>query len=238
VSVRHERVTGAKVGVVLVQTPAAGARHRPTTIVVDVSDGNEIKAVPNLSSMTADDAAAALQAAGFRVKQGTPAFSDSVANGHVIDWSPHTQAAVDDTVTIVVSLGSRFVTMPDLVSDEVPADQAVQQLIALGIPRSGISETRDFSDSVPAGDVISTNPPAGGQADRTGTVFLDVSKGPDVVPVPDVRGDSVNSGETALRQAGLVPAVYGPPGFNTIVDQNPLPGRKVKRGSPVQLVAL
>jgi len=206
-------------------------------IIVDVSDGNQLVAVPDLSALTVDAATAALRHAGLLVRQGTPAFSDTVGNGDVIDWSPRTQAAVGDTVTVVVSLGSRFVTMPDLVTTPTSSDQAVQQLVQLGIPASAITQTQDFSDTVPAGDVISTTPDAGGQADRAGSVALDVSKGPDVVPVPDVRGDSVKHAEAILQQAGLSYAVYGPPGFNTVVDQNPLPGRKVKRGSTVQLVA-
>jgi serine/threonine-protein kinase len=237
VEVRHVRITGDTVGVVLDQSLAYGTRHHAGPIVVHVSDGNEIKPIPNLSGASSDDAGAALRSAGFKVAQGTPAFSDTVASGHVIDWSPRSQAAEGDTVTIVVSLGSRYVTMPDLVTNHVAVDGAVKQLVSLGIPKSAISESQDFSDTVPQGDVISTNPPAGQQADRAGTVALDVSKGPDVVAVPDVRGDSVNTAEQVLRQAGLVPAVYGPPGFNTVVDQNPLPGNKLKRGSYVQLVA-
>jgi serine/threonine-protein kinase len=238
VTVHHVRLTGDPVGVVLDQQPAAGAKHRPTAIVVDVSDGNALVSVPDLSQMTTADAGTSLRKIGLVVTQGTPAFSDTVAGGHVISWSPTTRAAVGDSVTIVVSLGSRYVAMPDLVTSQVPSGQAVQQLVALGIAQSAISQTQDFSDTVPAGDVISTNPPAGQQADRAGTVTLDVSKGPDVVPVPDVRGDSVGSAKAALQQAGLVPYVYGPPGFSVIVDQNPPPGHKVKRGSSVQLVAL
>jgi len=238
VDVRHVRRTGAPVGVVLDQSLVAGSKHRPASIAVDVSDGNALVPVPDLSAMTADAAAAVLRNVGLVVKQGTPSFSDTVPNGQVIDWSPHAQTAVGDSVTIVVSLGSRYVTMPDLVTAETPADQAMAQLVQLGIPQSAITETQDFSDTVPTGDVISTTPPAGQQADRGGTVTLDVSKGPDVVPVPDVRGDSVRNAEAALKSAGLVPEVYGPPGFSTVVDQNPLPGRKVKRGSHAQLVAL
>ncbi len=238
VTVHHVRITGDPVGVVLDQRPAPGTKHRPAAIVVDVSDGNALVAVPDLSQMTTDDAGAALRRLGLVVKQGTPAFSDTVATGHVISWSPTGQAAQGDAITLVVSLGSRYVTMPDLVTNQVSADQAARQLVSLGIPQAAIVQTQDFSDTVPAGDVISTTPAAGQQADRGGTVTLDVSKGPDVVPVPDVRGDSVTRAEATLRQAGLAPAVYGPPGFSVVVDQNPLPGHKVKRGSSVQLVAL
>jgi eukaryotic-like serine/threonine-protein kinase len=238
VRVNHTRETGAAVGVVLRQVPQAGTRRRPTTVVVDVSDGNAFVPVPDLAGLSLDAATAALHSVHLAVKHGTPAFSDTVRVGSVIDWSPRTQAAVGDPVTIVVSLGSRYVTMPDLVTTQVSADQATASLEQLGIPQGAISTTQDFSDTVPTGDVISTMPAAGQQADRAGTVVLDVSKGPDVVPVPDLRGQPIARAEAILRQGGLAYAVYGPPGATTVVDQNPLPGRSIKRGSTVQLVAL
>jgi eukaryotic-like serine/threonine-protein kinase len=222
---------------VLRQQPGSGTKHRPTAIVVEVSDGNALVPVPDVSAMTVEAADAALRNVGLVVKQGTPAFSDTVQSGQVIDWSPHGQAAVGDTVTIVVSLGSRYVTMPDLVTTQTPADQATQQLVQLGLPQAAITRTQDFSDTVPSGDVISTTPAAGQQADRAGTVTLDVSKGPDLVAVPEVRGKSVDRAAAILQQAGFVPQAYGPPGFSIVVDQKPQPGTKVKRGSQVVLVA-
>jgi beta-lactam-binding protein with PASTA domain len=55
--------------------------------------------------------------------------------------------------------------------------------------------------------------------------------------VPEVRGKSVDRADAILQQAGFVPQAYGPPGFSIVVDQKPLPGTKVKRGSQVLLVA-
>jgi beta-lactam-binding protein with PASTA domain/tRNA A-37 threonylcarbamoyl transferase component Bud32 len=237
VVVHHERVTDKAVGVVLAQTPLPSTHHRPGPITVDVSDGNALAAVPDLTGLPAASAMSALRTAGFVPKQSATAFSPTVPAGDVISWSPRGQAAVRDVVGIVTSLGPQFLTMPDLVTIPISADQATTQLEQLGIPASAITRKQDFSDTVPTGDVIATTPLAGQQADRAGTVALDVSKGPDVVPVPSVRGRSVSSAEATLRQAGFVPQTYGPPGASIVVDQQPLPGTSVKRGSQVLLVA-
>jgi eukaryotic-like serine/threonine-protein kinase len=165
-------------------------------------------------------------------------FSDTVVSGSVLTWSPRTQAAVDDVVTVVPSLGPEFVTMPDLVTVPTTAAQAVQQLEAIGIPAAGIAQQQSFSDTVPQGDVIATSPAAGQRADRAAAVTLDVSKGPDLVPVPDVRGKSLNTADALLQQAGFVPEAYGPGGDSIVVDQRPPPGTPAKRGSAVLFVAL
>jgi len=139
---------------------------------------------------------------------------------------------------VVPSQGPEFVTMPDLVTVPTTSDQAVQQLEAIGIPATGITQHQDFSDTVPQGDVIATAPAAGQRADRAATVTLDVSKGPDLIPVPDVRGKSLNAADAALQQAGFVPEAYGPGGDSIVVDQRPPPGTPAKRGSAVLFVAL
>jgi len=237
VSVRHERVTGAHVGVVLAQSPAGATHHRPGTITVNVSDGNAAVTVPDLTGLALGDAQRALQAAGLQPRQASPVFSPTVPSGSVVSWSPRAQAYVGDPVDLTVSQGPEFVPMPDVVSTATPATQVVTQLEALGIDATAIVQTQVFSDTVPSGDVIATTPVAGSPADRAGTVVLEVSKGPDVVPVPEVRGRSVANAEAQLRKAGFVPQTYGPPGRSTVVDQQPLPGTPAKVGSQVLLVA-
>jgi len=106
------------------------------------------------------------------------------------------------------------------------------------VPLSAITQRQDFSDTVPQGDVIATAPAAGQQADRAGTVTLDVSKGPDLLPVPDVRGKALNEASAELQKAGFVPEAYGPGGDSIVVDQRPPPGTRAKRGSAVLFVAL
>jgi serine/threonine-protein kinase len=146
-----------------------------------VSIGNALVAVPEIGGAPLAVAQTRLEAAGF--KAGTPllAFSSSVPDGSVVDWSPKSPTPQGSAINLVVSKGPQMVTMPDLVSTPETVQQALAALQALGIPAAQVNQTQDFSPTVPKGDVISTTPPAGQQADRAGTVTLDVSKGPQTV---------------------------------------------------------
>jgi serine/threonine-protein kinase len=234
----HVRVTGAPVGVVLDQQPAPGVRRRAGTITVDVSDGNAFVPVPAVGGEPLATADAQLRAAGFQAGAPLAKFSSSVPDGSVLDWSPKASTPQGATINLVVSKGPQFVTMPDVVTTPEPVQQALAALQAVGIDPAQVTQTQDFSPTVPKGDVISTNPAAGQQADRGGTVTLDVSKGPQTVKVPDVRNKSVAAATAALQAVGLtVGGVYGP-GSSVVIDQTPPAGATAKVGSPVDLFAL
>jgi serine/threonine-protein kinase len=60
-----------------------------------------------------------------------------------------------------------------------------------------------FNPTVAAGQVISTNPDGGAPVRKQGTVVLDVSKGPQLIPVPAVAGKSVDDATTMIHNAQL-----------------------------------
>ena len=92
-----------------------------------------------------------------------------------------------------------------------------------------------FSDTVPKDQVISTTPGAGASVDRGGKVTVTMSKGQDLVAVPNVKGKTVQQATAAMQQAGLaVSNVFGPPNKN-VFDTDPVVGTQVKRGSSVNL---
>ena len=66
------------------------------------------------------------------------------------------------------------------------ADDAQAWFEAKGLTSEVASE--EYSDTVAEGDVISMDPPAGTTVYRGDTVTLVVSKGPELVEVPSVRG--------------------------------------------------
>jgi len=232
---RTIRRTGAPTGVILDQVPAPGVHHRPGPITVEVSVGNALAAVPDLTGQSVTAAEALLTSHGFKPGPATLEYS-SAADQTVIDWSPKVPTPFGSTVDLVVSEGPRLVTMPDFVSTPTTAAQAVQALRALKI--TAVSQTQDYSSTVPKGDIITTTPPPGGQADRTGTVVLDVSKGPQMVTIPPVDGDSVSRATADLQALGLtVGGVYGP-GASVVIATVPSPGTSVKVGSAVDLFTL
>jgi eukaryotic-like serine/threonine-protein kinase len=62
------------------------------------------------------------------------------------------------------------------------------------------------SDTVPAGDVIATDPASGSHVRHGQAVTLITSLGPVLVSVPDVTGQQLAAADQTLRQAGLTPA--------------------------------
>ena len=103
------------------------------------------------------------------------------------------------------------------------------------------NQTEEYSSSVEAGKVISTDPAAGVSASPGTRINLVVSKGRDQVEVPNLVGMSGDEAKQALEGAGLkgtegtaqhsdsVPA-------NQVISQNPEAGQQVDRGGTVTYV--
>ena len=235
VSVRQAFDEQVQPGQVLQESPNPGTRLKEHgTVTLVVSKGPAPRAVPDLTNLTRDAAVKAIQGAGLNPKvQGQ--YSEDAVRGAVLDWSPRggLQPKGSD-VTVTVSDGPRPRTVPDLSGQTF--DAASKQLQSLGL----VPQRRDdFSDTVTSGSVIGTSPPAGSSAVRDSAVTIIVSKGPDLVPIPDVRGHSVDEATTMLSQAGLsVANVYGPSKRGVVFFTDPPAGQRVHRGSGVNLYTI
>jgi beta-lactam-binding protein with PASTA domain/predicted Ser/Thr protein kinase len=98
--------------------------------------------------------------------------------------------------------------------------------------------TRETSDTVEKGVVISQSPNAGFKAAKNSAVDLHVSKGLPQVAVPDVIGKSRDDAVGTLTNAGLKPKVFQihtskPP--DTVTATDPPAGTKVVKGSRVRV---
>jgi serine/threonine-protein kinase len=94
----------------------------------------------------------------------------------------------------------RYTKVPGVLA--LPQAQAQKKLSDAGLDAK---VTKDYSLTVPAGSVISTDPAPGGRVRSGGTVTLTVSRGPKLVRVPDVRGRPLATAQKEIRDAGLVP---------------------------------
>ncbi|MGW7028645.1 Stk1 family PASTA domain-containing Ser/Thr kinase [Streptomyces xanthophaeus] len=81
--------------------------------------------------------------------------------------------------------------------------QARGQLNAEGLAVKGISQK--FSNSFERGAVMDTDPPAGKRIRTNGAVALTISRGPEVVAVPNLKGRPLEEARTQLTEAGLAP---------------------------------
>jgi serine/threonine-protein kinase len=92
-----------------------------------------------------------------------------------------------------------------------------------------------FSDTVAVGVVIGTDPASGRQAPRDSQVAILVSKGPELIAVPNLIGQSVEAASTALSNAGLAADVQNFAPGKKVRAQDPAAGTKVRRGAKVTL---
>jgi len=163
-------------GQVIRQEPSADAVVAPgTAIHVWISAGVAPVAVPNVAGMTQTAAEAAIVAAGLAVGNVVEEYSATVPAGQVTRQTPEADALVapGSAVNIWVSSGEPYVFVPDVVGmTQEAAEAALTQVgLTLGVV------TQVFSETVPAGVVISQNPGAGSAMPAGGAVALTVSKG-------------------------------------------------------------
>ncbi len=147
-----------------------------TVVTISVSLGPGEVAVPNTVGETEIDATAKLQGVGFVVEsQQQP--DESVPKGVVISQSPGADARAQkgSRIIIVVSTGRAVAEIPDLAGES--ATSAANRLGQLGFQTG---QTVEFSNTVPRGRVLRTDPPAGTKADpKSVTVVIVVSDGPE-----------------------------------------------------------
>jgi beta-lactam-binding protein with PASTA domain len=170
---------------VISQSVEGGAVKAGDTVTIVVSLGkapqsSETAKVPDVKGKSASDAQAALQEAGFFVRVSSEEFSDSVKAGNVIsqDIRPGTTAKKKTTVAIIVSKGpanNLQSTVPDVVWNST--DMAKAALLSGGFLAGNVEQR--YSDTFPAGYVISQNPGAGTTSKTGSKVNLVVSKGPE-----------------------------------------------------------
>jgi eukaryotic-like serine/threonine-protein kinase len=216
-------------GLVATQSIAGGERaRRSDTVVIQPSLGIVL---PDLAGRPADAATGRLDELDIRFEE-EPATSVDVPRGAVIQTRPDqgTVLKADDVVTVVVSAGKPKVEVPDVAGRRAEAAEA-----ALADAHLEVRPERVFDDDVPEGRAVGTDPGSGSEVPWGSAVVLRVSKGPDLVEVPQVVGLSKKEAEQRLREAGLE-AHYVFPVGSRVVEQSPGPGEKAKRGSGVRLL--
>ena len=176
------------------------------------------------------DPVQALKAAGFdRIDHDTSKdqYSMDIPEGAAIsvDPAPGTKTRHDAKVSLVLSKGRMPVAMPDIVGKA--RDEAKAALEAL---RLKVSYSEDWSDKVPRNQVISASHQAQEQLHWGDAVNVVISKGPQSITMPDVKGKSQDEATRILEGYGLKVNISAPLGnlTHTVRIQDPNPGSQVK----------
>ena len=213
--------------------PATGRNiSRGALVTLKVSLGPERYSVPTVTGIALADAVSALRVAHLHADQPTNGYSDTVKLGNVISTDPVAGKLVkpDTHVAIVVSQGPAPVKAPKVAGLQAAA--ATTQLQKLGLK---VTTTQDFSDTVPAGQVIGMSPSK--DLHRTQSVKLSISKGPQLVTIPfDIENYNPSNVKQILNSLGLNPVTYSFPGLDSrVLSVKPDPGTSVRVGSNVTI---
>ena len=234
IDVEKTRQDGTEAGRVIETRPAFGRElEEGGRFVLVVSEGWTLAPVPTgLVGKPAAEVQSAIEKAQF-VPRPSEDFSEEVEAGRVISVQEGLPAELPkrSPIAYVVSKGPEPRTIPGGLAGG-PLGPAAAALEKLGLAPRGVEE---FSDDVPAGSVIGTRPAEGESVARGATVDVVVSKGPDVVTVPTIKGRSLEQAVAALEAAGLTVGDLFGPAKGKPFESNPPASAKVRRGATVSI---
>ena len=196
ITIINENSTTVTKGLVIRTEPAAGAYlAKGSDLKIFVSLGPKLVAAPSLKGMNVAEATAKLLASGFKLGAVNSWF-DVNPIGQVYDYlgADGTPIPEGTSIDLSVSLG------PIPVVSGIDQAIAVTAIEATGLKISSIEQ--EFSDTVAPGKAIGLVPqtkPLG----AGGSVKLLISKGPNIVIMPKVIGETVLAAKALLESAGL-----------------------------------
>ncbi|MFT8593256.1 MAG: PASTA domain-containing protein [Bifidobacterium sp.] len=172
----------------------------------------------------------ALKAAGFSKVMHDEAkdeYSVDIPENAAISIDPEPGTTMDHNaeIEIVLSKGPKPVSMPNIVG--ATKDSARHQLAEAKL---NVTFSEDWSDTVASGKVISSSKEAGAQLHWGDAVSVVISKGPQMVTLPDVRGKNEDDASKILKALGLDVKISAPLGdiTQTVRLQSPDPGAQIR----------
>jgi beta-lactam-binding protein with PASTA domain/tRNA A-37 threonylcarbamoyl transferase component Bud32 len=209
----------------VVGTSPAGRVSKGTAVTLLVSSGPFTSAVPLVKGDKQNDAQAALRRAHLTFTIDN--VSSTAPVGTVTGTNPPAGTTWPQTrpVTIMVAAG---LPLPKFTGMDI---HAAQQLA--GQDKVTLQQQPDGNSQQPQGVITGQQPTAGGLIQPGETVVVQVSTGPQLVPVPDPIGKSVQVATQMLQSAGFQVKVNRYGFFNTVFDFSPVV--QAPRGSTITL---
>ncbi|MFC4123967.1 Stk1 family PASTA domain-containing Ser/Thr kinase [Nocardia rhizosphaerae] len=227
-------------GNVVATQPLGGSRiDEGSTVTLQVSSGPSQVQVPRLSGLTRAEAEQKLNSIGLQLDPNVERKASSTAEiDKVTGQEPSAGARVDidQAVTITIGSGPEQVRVPTVVGQDIAIAQPNL------VDSAGFQvEIQEIKSTAPRGQVLSTSPAGGTDAEKGSTIVVQVSAG-DRIQMPTLTGLTPTQAQEQLRELGwtgqlsqttvitLDGAVAG-----KIVGQSPAPGSSVTITSNVVL---
>jgi serine/threonine-protein kinase len=189
--------------------------------------------VPNVLGQPVSTAQERLEAEGLEAD--IKPVPNAAPRDTVLEQDPVADERLDEgsTVVLTISSGPAVVEIPDVAGQS--QKEATEALDDAGLE---VAAKLGFSEDIPEGRAVGTEPAAGTELQTGAAVTLIISKGSNTVEVPDVIGqddqDALNQLETAELGGTIVQRDDDAPA-DEVVAQSPSAGRRVKKGSTVTI---
>lgn len=193
-----KRTVGIVIGALVAILAIAGI-----ALAVSGAFGGQTR-VPDVTGQTEEAARQAIEAAGYVVGEVTEENSTDTVSGRVIRTDPaaDSELAKGETVNIVVSIGAKKGTVPDL--NGKTAEEAQQMIEDAGfVAKFGGNESSDAEENT----VSRQDPASGTEADEGTTITYWISTGPELTNVPNVIGDDQATARATLESAGFTVSI-------------------------------
>jgi serine/threonine-protein kinase len=216
--------------------PAGTLLREGRDLVIVVSEGATLAVVPDVTGLSRDEALAALAAQGLVVSESLR-DDDTVPAGKVVSWivteqpnlAAGSQVLRGTQVAIVVSGGPVLRSAPNLIGrSEADALAQLESVQLVGQRNDDV-----YSSEIAVGLVASQDPQPGAQLARSGIVAFSLSKGPEMVELPNVVGLALKDAEKKLSEAGIGIATISGRSTSKVRSVSQA-GKTLKAGDPVQ----
>ncbi len=217
---------GAKISLVV----SSGVDPSVQTKVKDVK-------VPSFIGKSYQSAIDEAKKLGLTLSVSEKRYSSEYAENTIIsqDISGGSTVKTGDTINLVISLGKEIIKVPDCQYKSESAAKATLNNLGLKV-----STTYQINDSVSVGLVISQSPAANTTLKPGDTVKLVISKGSDLVTVPNVVGMTEANATSKLSGLGLNVSVEyensDTAASGTVIKQNASTNSKMQKGSDITII--
>ena len=198
---------------------------------------NELR-VPDLTNLKVEQAEQLLRARGLQLSHAGERFDPSAPKGFILSQDPPPETPIRGRrrVSVIVSLGEEFSSVPELFGESIRT--AGYLLTRAGLRLGGI--THAPSDAVGEGLIAATDPPAETVLPRDTPVSVLVSTGgvEESFVMPDLLGREIGGVRRQLEAYGF--RVFVPPAapsLGTIVFQDPPAGARITRQTQILVQA-
>ncbi|WKK60634.1 Stk1 family PASTA domain-containing Ser/Thr kinase [Corynebacterium sp. P3-F1] len=224
-------------GQVLSTNPTEGSQlQKGTNITLTVSSGREITDVPDLTDLSPQDAAAALEKVGLKLADDIKReHSDTVPVGVIMSQEPAagSQLSKGSKVRVTVSDGREQIQVPSL--EGMNAGQAESLLASLGLKATTVEV-----DSLKPKDEVLAVAGQGSEVDRGTTIELRVSNGM-LMKMPKLVRQNWEQAEATLRSQGWTGSLkFGQPvetpdlnDHGLIAGHRPPEGTEIRKDSDI-----